>query len=270
LGKTYGVGSTDLDWAKRIFEATDLPEKINWREFLKKGYYVLPAPTEKARDPVAYNWFYEDRVRDVPEVSPLAADYKCNAGRGFQTQSGKFEFACNSLKLFDASDPDRPVVCKYIPSIEGLETQEQYAKYPLQLTSPHPRYSHHTMQDGKDGVANDIPYHRRFIGGHYYWIARINPAEAAERNLSENQLVEVFNDRGSVVCALDVTERVPAGTVHSYEASAVYEPHGEPGAAPETGGCINTLTSKEFNIPKAHSMSANSCLVDVRAWKGGA
>ena len=126
------------------------------------------------------------------------------------------------------------------------------------------------MMDGKDGVANDIPYHRRWIAGHWYWIARLNPAEAEARGLTDGQLVEVFNGRGSVVCALEVTHRVPPGTVHSYEASAVYEPNGDPGGAPETGGCINTLTSKEFNIPRAHAMSVNSTLVEVRAWKGGA
>lgn len=270
LGSVYGVGSTELDWVKRIFKATDLPEKISWEEFLRKGYYVLPAPAENQRDPVAYNWFYEGRKRDVPEISPLAGDYKCDYGRGFQTQSGKFEFACNSLKLFDPNDPDRPVICKYIPSIEGRETADKFAKYPFQLTSPHPRYSHHTMQDGKDGVANDIPCHRRLINGHYYWIVRINPKDAAAKGITENQLVEVYNDRGSVICAAHVTERVPAGILHSYEASAVYEPNGEPGTAPETGGCINNLTSKEFNIPKAHSMSVNSCLVDIRCWKGEA
>jgi len=268
LGKTYNVGSTELDWAKRIFEATDLPSMIGWQEFLEKGYYVLPAPAEALRDPVAYNWFYEDRVRDVHEAAPFAGDYKCDAGRGFTTQSGKFEFACNSLRNFETDDPDRPVICKYIPSIEGRETTEKYEKYPLQLTSPHPRYSHHTVQDGKDGVANDIPAHRRFIDGHFYWIIRMNPTDAQARGLAENQLVRVFNDRGAVICALSVTERIPAGTVHSYEASAVYIPNGPPGSAPETGGCINTLTSKEFNIPKSHSMSVNSCLVDVCGWKG--
>ena len=268
LGLQFGVGSTELDWAKRIFEATDLPQEITWQEFLRKGYHVLPALEQDMRDPVAYNWYYEDRPRDVPEVAPLASDYKCNYGRGFQTQTGKFEFACSSLRNFDPDDPDRAVICKYIPSIEGPDTAEKFAKYPLQLISPHPRYSHHTVQDGKDGVANDIPYHRRLIDGHYYWIVRVNPGDATARGLCSNDLVEVFNDRGSVICALEVTERVSPGVCHSCEASAVYEPNGEPGGQPETGGCINTLTSKEFNIPRAHSMSVNSCLVDVRRWKG--
>jgi anaerobic selenocysteine-containing dehydrogenase len=124
------------------------------------------------------------------------------------------------------------------------------------------------MQDGKDGMANDVPYHRRLIDGHYYWIVRLNPRDAAARALFHNDLVEVFNDRGSVVCALEVTERVAPGVCHSCEASAVYEPNWEPGRQPETGGCINTLTSKEFNIPRAHSMSVNSCLVEIRQWKG--
>ena len=79
-------------------------------------------------------------------------------------------------------------------------------------------------------MANDIPYHRRLIDGHYYWIVRVNPEDAAARGLSADDLVEVFNDRGRVICALEVSERVWPGVCHSCEASAVYEPNGEPGA----------------------------------------
>jgi trimethylamine-N-oxide reductase (cytochrome c) len=267
LGRYYGVGSTEFDWVKRTFQATDLPDKISFEDFLKKGYFVIPALPEGRRTPwptTGITKIANGRAR----LAPMPSEYKVDFATGFQTQSGKFEFACNSLKRFDPDDPDRPVICKYIPSIEGRETTAQYEKYPLQLTSPHPRYSHHTMNDGKDGCAIDIHCHRRLIDGYYYWIVRLNPKDAEARGLRENQLIEVFNDRGSVLCALNVTERVPPGTAHSYEASAEYDPNGAPGASPERGGCINTLTSKEFNIPKAHSMSVNSCLVEVKAWKG--
>ncbi len=37
-------GHTDLDWVKRIFEASDLPQRISWEEFEEKGYYVVPVP----------------------------------------------------------------------------------------------------------------------------------------------------------------------------------------------------------------------------------
>ena len=78
----------------------------------------------------------------------------------------------------------------------------------------------------------------------------------------------MFNDRGAVVCAVRLTERAPAGTVHSYESSAVYDPVGEPGNSPDRGGCMNLLTSRMM-IRKAHALAANSCLVQIEAWRDG-
>ncbi len=49
----------------------------------------------------------------------------------------------------------------YIPSWEGPHSTELYERFPLQLISPHPRYSFHTMGDGKDSSINDIEEHRR-------------------------------------------------------------------------------------------------------------
>jgi hypothetical protein len=125
-------------------------------KFLKKGYFVVPALEEGRRDPVSLRWFYEGRKKDVPEPHPLPGDYGKQYLEGLQTQSGKFEFECSSLKRFDANDPERPPIVKYLPSWEGRQTKELYAKYPLQLISPHPRFTYHTMSDGKQSPVNDI------------------------------------------------------------------------------------------------------------------
>jgi trimethylamine-N-oxide reductase (cytochrome c) len=263
----YSEGVTELDWCKRIFDGSDLPDVISWKKFLKKGYYVVPAPKKELRDPVSYNYFAEDRPKDTPEVAPLPADYTEKYGVGLQTQSGKLEFVCSSLKRFDPDDPERPIMTKYIPSWEGHHTKELYEKYPLQLISPHPRFSFHTMGDGKDGTINDVKDHRVLIDGYYYWIVRINRKDADKRGIKENDLVKIYNDRGTVICAAQVTERIPAGTVHSYESSANYDPVGEPGASPDRGGCINLLTPGRMMIEKSHSHAANSCLVQIEKWE---
>ena len=44
LGSMYSEGVTELDWCKRLFDATDLPHAVSWKDFLKKGYYVVPPP----------------------------------------------------------------------------------------------------------------------------------------------------------------------------------------------------------------------------------
>jgi molybdopterin guanine dinucleotide-containing S/N-oxide reductase-like protein len=266
----FSEGGSELDWCKRLFDGTDLPEVTSWKDFLRKGYYVVPAPKEELRDPVSYRYFAEDRPKDTPEVSPLPADYTETFGKGLQTQSGKLEFVCSSLKRFDPDDPERPVMTKYIPAWEGHHTKELYEKYPLQLISPHPRYSFHTMGDGKDSIVNDVKDHRVIIDGYYYWIVRINAKDAEARGIKENDLVKVFNDRGAVICAAQVTERLSSGTVHSYESSANYDPVGEPGYSADRGGCINQLTPGRMMIKKSHSHAANSCLVQIKKWNGEA
>ena len=268
LSAIFSEGVTELDWCKRLFDGTDLAEAVSWKKFLRKGYYVVPAPEEDMRDPVSYRYFAEDRMKDTPELAPLPPDYTEKYGMGLQTQSGKLEFVCSSLKRFDPDDPERPVMTKYIPSWEGHHTKDLYEKYPFQLITPHPRFSFHTIGDGKDSIMNDVKDHRVLIDGYYYWIARINREDAKRRGIKENDLVKIFNDRGAVVCAAQVTERIPPGTLHSYESSANYDPVGEPGHSVDRGGCINQLTPSRMMIKKSHSHAANSCLVQIEKWNG--
>jgi trimethylamine-N-oxide reductase (cytochrome c) len=268
LGVYFSEGMTELDWVKRLFDASDLPKHISWKRFLKKGYFVVPALEEGRRDPVALRWFYEGRRKDVPEPHPLPGDYGERFLEGLQTQSGKFEFECASLKRFDPDDPERPPIVKYAPAWEGPADAELYARYPLQLISPHSRFSYHTMSDGKDSSVNDIREHRVLVDGYYYWVIRLNHRDALARGIRENDLVAVYNDRGTVICAAHLTERLPQGVVHAYESSACYEPLGEPGLSADRGGCINQLTPKRSIAKKVTGTAANSCLVQIEHWDG--
>ncbi len=154
-----------------------------------------------------------------------------------------------------------------MPSWEGIHTEGLFEKYPLSLISPHPRYSFHSMGDAKDSTINDIKDHRVLIDGYYYWIARISPSDAEKRGIKTNDLVRLHNDRGAVICAAQVTERISQGTVHSYEASASYDPIGEPGSSPDRAGSVNLLTPHRSIIKRSHSIAVNSCLIEVEKWK---
>ena len=92
---------------------------------------------------------------------------------------------------------------------------------------------------------------------------RIKARDAEKRGIRDGDLVNVYNDRAVVICAAQVTERVPYGVVHSYESSAVYDPIGEPGESPDRGGCINLLTPHRFISKNACGMAPNSCLVEI-------
>jgi trimethylamine-N-oxide reductase (cytochrome c) len=246
-----------------------LPQRISWEEFEKKGYYMVPVPPDRQRTP-ALRWFADDRRRDTPDLGPKP--WETVGLKGLQTASGKIEFVASSLKRFEQSgvvDPERPAMGpQYLPSWEGHRTKALLDKYPLQLVSPHPRFSLHTMGDGKGSWTDDIKDHRVLINGHHYWIMRLNTKDADARGIKRGDLIRAFNDRGEVILAAQVTERVVPGTVHCYESVADYLPLGEPGHSPDTAGCINVLTPKRFVTPTSTGMASNSCLIQVKKWEG--
>jgi anaerobic selenocysteine-containing dehydrogenase len=134
--------------------------------------------------------------------------------------------------------------------------------------SPHPRFSFHTHNDLKDSWINEVKDHRIPVDGRHYWIMRLNTKDAAARSIKDGDLVRAFNDRGSVILAAQLTERLPPGTVHSAESCADYLPLGTPGESSDTAGCINLLTSKRFITPTSTGQAPNSCLVQVERWDG--
>jgi trimethylamine-N-oxide reductase (cytochrome c) len=106
------------------------------------------------------------------------------------------------------------------------------------------------------------------IDGHYYWILRLGTDDARARGIATHDLVKVFNDRGAVLCAALVTERLRPGVVHGCESAAVYAPMGTPGASVDRGGCLNLLSPRRGQIEKSHSMANGAAMVEVAPWDG--
>jgi len=267
LGAVYSEGgTTELDWCKRVFDSSDLPRHISWKQFLKKGYFVVPADPETARAPTANRWFYEGRKKDTPEPYPLPSDYVGGYLKGLQTTSGKFEFVAQTLKRID--DPDRPPLNRYMPTYEDPKRNPELAPFPLKLLTPHTRYAFHVMGDDEGSSVNDIREHRVFKGGRYYLVARISGPDAEARGIQDDDLVRLWNRRGSVVCAAQVTHRIQPGVVSAYAGSAQYQPVGEPGRSTDLGGCVNMLCPSESITKKGHGIKPNTVLVQVEKWTG--
>ena len=268
LGTYFTEGMRDIDWAKRMFEASDVSQHISWKAFMKKGYFIIPTEKEELRAPAAFSWFANGGVKNVPEPMPLPGDYTEQFGKGLQTQTGKLEFEAQSLKRFDPEDKERPPLAKYNKSWEGPHIGDNATHYPIQLITPHSRFSFHTHADGKDSFLNDVKDHRELVDGHYYWIMRLNPQDAKARGISNHDLVKVHNHRGAVICVAHLTERLMPGVAHSYESSAVWEPLGKVGKSADKGGCVNLLSPSRTQIKKAHSMANGLSMVQIEKWDG--
>jgi trimethylamine-N-oxide reductase (cytochrome c) len=267
LGVMYSEGgNTELDWCKRAFDSSDMAKHISWKEFLKKGYFVVPPVSEGARAPTANRWFYEGRKKDSPEPYPLPADYVSDWGQGLQTPSGKFEFVAHTLKNID--DPGRPPLNKYMPTYEDGKRDPKFADFPLQLLSPHSRYPFHIMGDERGCTIRDIKDHRVRIDGHEYLVAVMNRQDAEARGIKTDDLIRLWNRRGSVVCAAYVTDRLRPGVISAATASAEYRPAGEPGNSTDLGGCVNILNSSENMTEMTHSIKPNTTLIQVEKWTG--
>ena len=232
----------------------------------------MPFPKDHKSTP-AMRWFAEDRERDTPDWGPHPAD---TVGlKGLQTASGKIEFVAQQPQALrggrrSSTPSGRPWARSTSPVWEGHHTTELYGKYPLQMVSPHPRFSFHTMGDAKDSWMNEVKDHRVLIDGHYYWIMRLNTKDAAARGIKDGDLIRAFNDRGSVILAAQVTERVPSGTVHSYESCADYDPLGEPGRVAGPRRLREHPHPQAVHHPDSGGMANNSCLIQVEKWEGEA
>ena len=267
LGAMYSEGgNTELDWCKRVFDSSDVAKHTTWKEFLKKGYFVVPADPEDARAPTANRWFYEGRKKDTPEPYPLPADYVGEFGDGLQTTSGKFEFLPGTLSQID--DPARPPLNEYQKSYENAEADPGLADFPLQLLTPHTRYPFHIMGDDEGCTLQDIREHRVTVNGHSYLVARVNRQDAEARGVRDDDLVRLWNHRGSVVCAAQLTDRLRPGVVSACTGSAQYRPAGEPGNSTDLGGCVNMLSPKKTITEQSSGMAPNTSLIQFEKWTG--
>jgi trimethylamine-N-oxide reductase (cytochrome c) len=257
-------GKTEEDWVRAIFDYSDLPKYVSWEEFEKKGYFVIPLPDDYVSTP-SLRWFYEGRECDTPD--PGNPKKGTDRSTELATYSGKIEFVSQDLTQYFPNDKERPTMARYIPSWEGKES-DLADKYPLQLVSPHPRYSYHTHFDKHVEWMGEIPGQRVFKSGYAWWVARIHPSDAKPRGIKEGDIVKLYNDRGAVLCYTHLTERCKPGVVHSYTSCGKYDPV-EPGKpySVDRGGCVNLLTSARMLSQNAPGMAPNSCLIEVSKWE---
>ncbi|HEX8788651.1 MAG TPA: molybdopterin oxidoreductase family protein [Telluria sp.] len=118
---------------------------------------------------------------------------------GFPTPSGKCEFYSASM-LADGLDP----LPAYIPNYESVASApELAAKYPLAMISPPARnFLNSTFVNVQSLRATEGEPH-----------LDIHPLDAASRGIVDQEMVRIFNDRGSFVARARVTAKARAGLV---------------------------------------------------------
>jgi trimethylamine-N-oxide reductase (cytochrome c) len=246
LLEEYTGGKTVEERIKLAFENSGAQDMVDYEEFKRKKYFVIPTDPEWRKYPAGLIEFYED-----PKKYPL------------QTPSGKIEFYAQNLAKHFPDDSERPPVPHWIEKGESHDerlTSERAKKYPLLMMSNHGRWRVHAQCDDISWT-REIPTCKvKGPDGYNYEPLWINLADASARGIENGDVVKVYNERGAVLGGAYVTERLMLGVVYM-DHGARYDPI-VPGEL-DRGGAINTITPHKTTSKKATGMVVSSFLVEV-------
>ncbi|MCX8032201.1 MAG: molybdopterin-dependent oxidoreductase [Thermoleophilia bacterium] len=242
----YTGGKSVDDWIKIGWENSGAANEISFEELKEKGYYVVPQDPDWEKEKAGLYDFYVD-----PENHPLS------------TPSGKIEFYSERLAKHFPDDNERPPMPRWIPEGESHNENrlgERGKKYPLLVVSNHPRWRVHSQHDDMVWLREIRTCKIKGPDGYYYEPLWIHPDDARPRGISDGDVVKIYNERGAVLAAAWVTERIRPGAVY-IDHGARWDPL-EPGVL-DRGGAINTITPHKTTSKNATGMVCSGFLVEV-------
>ncbi|MEJ0015374.1 MAG: molybdopterin guanine dinucleotide-containing S/N-oxide reductase [Acetobacteraceae bacterium] len=232
-GEAFTEGRDTDAWLRHLYARTQAAlaaagqDAPDFDTFWQRGELALPMAPDDGGIVGAF--------RRDPEAHPLP------------TPSGKVEIFSATIAGFGYADcPGHPV---WLPPADVPD-----ARHPLRLIANQPARRLHSQLDfGEHSLAGK---HR----GRE--VARMNPADAAERGIAEGDIVRLFNDRGACLAGVALSADVQRGAVN-LSTGAWYDPadpnedaslcvHGNPnvltrdvGTSRLSQGCTGQLTTVE-------------------------
>jgi biotin/methionine sulfoxide reductase len=195
--KSFTEGRTAGEWLCHLYS--------EWRSRMTAAGHEMPA----------FETFWAGESLQIPVPEPrqvLLSAFRRDPERSpLRTPSGKIEIFSAAIDGFGYPDcPGHPV---WLEPSEWLGGQA--VRYPLQLVANQPRRRLHSQldvgaysQEGK--IRGREP-------------AAMNPADAAARGIADQSVVRLFNDRGSCLAGITLTEDVRPGVVQ-LSTGAWYDP----------------------------------------------
>jgi anaerobic selenocysteine-containing dehydrogenase len=173
-------------------------------------------------------------------------------GNNFLTTSGRMEFYVENPAPRAASeeelDLDRERLPRFFPPTEAWPENPLYEKYPLVLLSERPKFRVHSQWFSTPWLRELEP--EPFV--------KINPKDAADREIENHDYVEVFNERGRAVVKAVFSEACKPGVMvfaKGWQRHQYIE------------GDLSELAPSSFD-PIGVNSSFMDELAEVRKWEG--
>jgi anaerobic dimethyl sulfoxide reductase subunit A len=208
------------DWVDGLSRQFEAP--IDHDEFIKKGLYKFRYST-----PVVA---FKDEIED-PDENPFA------------TPSGKIEIYSQEMAEMDWKQSKYGSPIPPIPTyVEGWDNiNDPKKKYPLKAITPKIRFRTHS-----------IYYENPWLRETYIQHMMIHPEDAKPRGLESGDVAKVYNDRGTILTPVYVTDRIVRGVVSIPQGA--WCDLGEDGV--DRAGCANMLTEDRDSPSGAWPLNA--------------
>ena len=207
-------------------KSTAFKSGVSFEEFWERGYVQTPTPKS------AHKWVRHGDFRKDPKKYPL------------HTESGKVEMFCKAIADFKIEDC--PGIPKYLEVHEFLGNAKEGQ---VHVVSPHPYWRLHSQMANADRVRA-----RHAIKDREPCL--VSKEDAKERGVKTGDLIEVYNDRGSIIVGAVVTDKIMKGVISVYE--GVWPSVDSKGRC--NSGLINFITSAKPSSGLAQACTANTCL----------
>jgi biotin/methionine sulfoxide reductase len=238
----FTEGHSAHEWLRHLYEATRLAAAGRdcamppFAEFWERGEAALPLAGADG-DPVR-------AFRADPEGHPLP------------TPTGRVELHSNTIAGFGYPDcPGHPAWLEP----EEWQGSRLAARYPLMLVANQPARRLHSQLDfGAHSVAGKLNGRER---------VRIHPDDARVRGIRTDDVVRLFNARGSCLAAAEVGDDIVAGVVQ-LPTGAWYTPADVGGRVTCLYGNPNILTFDRGTSRLAQGSCGQHALVQVERFDG--
>jgi biotin/methionine sulfoxide reductase len=240
VGEVFTEGRTTGQWLRHLYG--------QWRSDLQAAGHEMPS----------FEQFWAAGSVEIPVPDPdqvlLSAFRRDPAGFALSTPSGKIEIFSATIDSFGYADcPGHPV---WLEPAEWLGRHPR--GYPLQLVANQPRRRLHSQLD-----VGAYSQEGKLRGREP---AAMNPGDAAARGIADGSCVRIFNDRGSCLAGVTLTEDVRSGVVQ-LSTGAWYDPdpadpsfcrHGNP----------NVLTADRPSSALSQGTTGQLAMVEIEPYDG--